>query len=112
MMRHARSLAKLAVVALVVALAFHYRAAIGEAAEDVLRAGWILVPAFGLFLLWNQLATYAWRGWDKLNEIIRIPVIEYPSVFVLAGIIWLVVWIVRRFQPIPHSEPDPSPTGD
>lgn len=71
-----------------------------------IRTRWVLVALFVV----ATLGVYAWRGWDKLNEIIRIPVIEYPSVFVLAGIIWLVVWIVRRFQPA--AQPEPDPAGD
>jgi hypothetical protein len=35
------------------------------------------------------LAVYSVRGWENLNEILRIPVIEYGLVFVLALIIWL-----------------------
>ena len=34
---------------------------------------------------------YAFRGLDKLNEIVRIPLIDYLAVFVLAGLIWLVL---------------------
>jgi hypothetical protein len=34
---------------------------------------------------------YSSRGWEYLNEIVRIPVIEYLLVFVLALIIWLIV---------------------
>lgn len=32
------------------------------------------------------------------NEIIRIPFIEYLSVFVLAALIWLGIWVQRLFQ--------------
>lgn len=32
---------------------------------------------------------YSSRGWENLNEIVRIPVIDYVLVFVLAGLIWL-----------------------
>ena len=45
---------------------------------------------------------YSSRGWDMVNEIFRIPVIEYALVFVLALIIWLIVriggWTVSRFK--------------
>lgn len=41
---------------------------------------------------------YSSRGWAQLNEIIRIPVIEYLLVFVLAGLIALGLWISRRFR--------------
>jgi hypothetical protein len=39
---------------------------------------------------------YSGRGWLKLNEIIRIPMIEYLLVFVLAGLIALGLWISGR----------------
>jgi hypothetical protein len=42
---------------------------------------------------------YAGRGWGKLNEVIRIPVIDYPLVFILAGLIWLILVVVRRLRP-------------
>ncbi|MCA9977549.1 MAG: hypothetical protein KC413_17440, partial [Anaerolineales bacterium] len=32
---------------------------------------------------------YSSRGWGMLNEIVRIPVIDYLGVFVLALLIWL-----------------------
>lgn len=58
-------------------------------------ARWTLLAAF----VGGVVAVYATRGWDKLNEIIRIPVIEYAAVFVLAGLAWLVIRLVRRFRP-------------
>lgn len=47
----------------------------------------------------SVIVVYGSRGWDTLNEIIRIPVIEYGLVFVFAAIIWLgmrLVALVRR----------------
>jgi hypothetical protein len=41
---------------------------------------------------------YSSRGWAQLNEIVRIPVIEYGSVFVLALIIWLIVRLLGLFR--------------
>jgi hypothetical protein len=41
---------------------------------------------------------YSSRGWAQLNEIVRIPVIEYGSVFVMALIIWLIVRLVGLFR--------------
>jgi len=41
---------------------------------------------------------YSSRGWIQLNEIIRIPLIEYLLVFVLAGLIALGLWIAGRFR--------------
>ena len=37
------------------------------------------------------LAVYSERGWAQIHEIIRIPVIDYALVFVLAGLIALIV---------------------
>ena len=42
---------------------------------------------------------YSSRGWVQLNEIVRIPVIEYGLVFVLALLIWLGTWIVKWARP-------------
>jgi hypothetical protein len=41
---------------------------------------------------------YSGRGWVQLNEIIRIPAIEYLLVFVMAGLIALGLWIAGRFR--------------
>lgn len=40
-------------------------------------------------LVYNQ------RGWVQLNEIIRIPLIDYLAVFILAGLLWLVMRLIR-----------------
>jgi hypothetical protein len=37
------------------------------------------------------LIVYSGRGWGNVSEIIRIPIIEYLMVFLLAGIIWLIM---------------------
>lgn len=67
----------------------------------------IITQMHGIGLrLWHKLAflalyiaavavTYAWRGFEKLDEIVRIPAIEYLAVFVLAGLIWLVLQAIR-----------------
>lgn len=39
---------------------------------------------------------YSSRGWVQMNEIIRIPLIEYLLVFVLAGLVALGLWIAGR----------------
>jgi hypothetical protein len=44
------------------------------------------------------LLIYSSRGWIQLNEIIRIPLIEYLLVFVLAGLIALSLWISRSVR--------------
>jgi hypothetical protein len=45
------------------------------------------------------LFVYSDRGWGKLNEIIRIPAIDYLLVFVLTGLIWLGIWIAKKINP-------------
>lgn len=59
-----------------------------------LGRGAILALYAGL-VLW----VYSQRGWDKLNEIVRIPVIDYLGVLVLAGLIALGIAIARRLRP-------------
>ena len=41
---------------------------------------------------------YSSRGWVQLNEIIRIPLIEYLLVFILAGLIALGLWVAGGFR--------------
>lgn len=43
------------------------------------------------------LVVYSGRGWASVNEIVRIPVIEYLLVFVLALIIWLIMRLGALF---------------
>jgi hypothetical protein len=45
----------------------------------------ILLGIFSALVLY----VYSDRGWEHLNEIIRIPLIDYVAVFVLAGIFWV-----------------------
>ena len=52
---------------------------------------WALVFVYAAAALW----VYSERGWANLNEIIRIPVIDYVAVLILAGLIWLGLWLVR-----------------
>jgi hypothetical protein len=53
-------------------------------------------------LLGAYIAAAAWvysgRGWIQLNEIIRIPLIDYLAVFVLAGLFGLGMWAARRIR--------------
>lgn len=44
---------------------------------------------------------YSGRGLVQLNEILRIPVIEYLLVFVLAGVVALGIWIADQFGKVP-----------
>lgn len=55
------------------------------------RWGFLLTYIAGVLVVYSQ------RGWDKLDEIIRIPLIEYLLVFVLALIIWLGMKVVGFF---------------
>ena len=52
----------------------------------------------GLTVLYGAaaLAIYSQRGLVATNEIIRIPVIDYVGVFILAGIVGGGLWVVRR----------------
>jgi hypothetical protein len=56
---------------------------------------WLVAAVYvGLALL-----VYSQRGWLQLNEIVRIPLIEYVLVFALAGLLGGVLALVRRMQP-------------
>ena len=44
------------------------------------------------------LAVYSQRGWVQLNEIVRIPLIEYLAVFILAGVVGGAIWLWDRFK--------------
>ena len=61
----------------------------GLGLSRAVRAG--ITAIYVVSALW----VYNSRGWDKLDEIIRIPMIEYLSVFALAGLIWLGLWIAQ-----------------
>jgi hypothetical protein len=54
--------------------------------------------AIGIGYMLAALLVYNGRGWVQLNEIIRIPVIEYLVVFIMAGLIGLGIWIADRFK--------------
>ncbi len=57
-------------------------------------AKWIAVAAYAL----AAVVVYSQRGLIATNEIIRIPAIEYLVVFVLAGLIWLGLWVDKRIR--------------
>lgn len=50
---------------------------------------------FAILYLIGVAVVYADRGWANLNEIIRIPVIDYALVALLAGLIWLAQKIAK-----------------
>jgi hypothetical protein len=68
-----------------------------------LRLSRILKAMFTLIYIGGALLVYSSRGWIQANEIIRIPLIEYALVFVLAGLIGAGVWLADRIgrKPVP-----------
>ncbi len=50
----------------------------------------------GLGYIAAALMVYSGRGWGQLNEIIRIPFIEYLVAFAIAGLIALGIWVASR----------------
>jgi hypothetical protein len=68
------------------------------------RAFWLAVYGGLLLAVYGGLARFG-----RLGEVVSIPLIEYLSVFVLAGIIWLVLWIIGRVRPAaPRAKPVPA----
>ncbi len=63
-----------------------------------------------LIYIGAALVVYSERGWANLNEIIRIPVIDYVAVAVLAALFWLGLWITRliRSRRSPSAEVVPG----
>jgi hypothetical protein len=59
-----------------------------------LKTRLLILAAFIVSTLW----VYSGRGWIKMNEIIRIPLIEYLAVFLLAGLIGAGLWIAKRIR--------------
>lgn len=55
--------------------------------------GLILAGYFGAALV-----VYSQRGWARLNEIVRIPLIDYLAVFVLAGLFGAGLWVAKRVR--------------
>jgi hypothetical protein len=65
----------------------------GLGLSRMLRGFILAAYVAGVLFVYND------RGWANLNEIIRIPIIDYLAVVVLAGLIALALWIARRIQP-------------
>ena len=55
-------------------------------------------------------ASYAWLGFGRANEIVRIPIIEYALVAVLSLLIWGGLAIARTVRR-PRT-PDPASSAD
>jgi hypothetical protein len=64
-----------------------------------MRTRWLIV----LVYIAAALFVYNFKGWNYLNEIIRIPIIEYLVMFAIAGLIGLGLWIAERFKSRPVS---------
>jgi hypothetical protein len=58
---------------------------------------WMRWAFLGLYVV-GVLLVYNSRGWDKLNEIVRIPLIDYLAVLVLAGLFGGGLWLARRIR--------------
>jgi len=58
---------------------------------------WVRGAVLGVYVA-AALFVYSSRGWMQINEIIRIPVIEYLAVFLMAGLVSLGLWIAGRFS--------------
>ena len=55
---------------------------------------WIVYAAFLGGIWW----VYSDRGWGNVNEVFRIPIIDYGLVVILGGALVLVLWLIRRRQ--------------
>ncbi|NCP87058.1 MAG: hypothetical protein CO094_06585 [Anaerolineae bacterium CG_4_9_14_3_um_filter_57_17] len=62
----------------------------------------------GLGYIAAVLTIYSSRGWGQLNEIIRIPLIEYLVAFAIAGLIAIGIWIADRRNTVASN---PSSVG-
>jgi len=50
-----------------------------------------------LFLV-SLIFVYSERGWSHINEVLRIPVIDYLLVFLLAGLVALLLRLTKKIQ--------------
>ncbi|MFC5289560.1 hypothetical protein ACFPM7_21105 [Actinokineospora guangxiensis] len=71
------------------------------------RTRWVLGWAF----IAAVLGVYLWRGIGRIDEVVRIPVIEYALVGVLAALVWLGLRIAALLRPR-EAEPDYPPPED
>ncbi|HSF81255.1 MAG TPA: hypothetical protein VLA49_08480 [Anaerolineales bacterium] len=65
-----------------------------------LRVRLAILAVFTASVLW----VYSDVGWARLNEIVRIPVIEYLAAFVLAGIFGIGLWVARRLRQLRFTD--------
>ena len=62
-------------------------------------ARWAILAVF----VGTVLLTYSIVGWARINEIVRIPAIEYLAVFVLAGLTSGGMWLARLLRRAPTA---------
>jgi len=55
---------------------------------------WIISALFVISLIY----VYSERGWSQINEVFRIPMIDYLLVFILAGLIFLIIKFNNKLQ--------------
>jgi len=58
---------------------------------------WIMLLVYIGLAIW----VYSERGWNYINEILRIPIIDYVAVLILAGLFWIGLWlsgVVRNWR--------------
>jgi hypothetical protein len=67
--------------------------------------GWPRWASWLSFALWLGSALILYNGWGltRINEIIRIPLIEYLLVFILTWIFAGTAWIIQRLTPPPQG---------
>jgi hypothetical protein len=58
---------------------------------------WIRWTILGTYIA-LALFIYSDRGWVNINEIIRIPLIDYVLVLLLAGIFWVGLWVTKKIK--------------
>ncbi|HEY60160.1 MAG TPA: hypothetical protein G4N92_05705 [Anaerolineae bacterium] len=58
---------------------------------------WVRWSILGVYIS-SVLIIYNERGWAKINEIIRIPIIDYLAVLLLAGFLWLGTWVTSKIR--------------
>ena len=50
----------------------------------------------GALFIIGLVAVYSERGWRQINEVFRIPIIDYLLVFILAGLVALIYRRIRK----------------
>ena len=73
MKRYTRHAAVVVALAITAGIGLSNRGAVISAARTVLDARWIVLPALALFLVWNQVASLAWRDLARATSDGRDP---------------------------------------